>query len=70
MIILAKLKYLQQYFKVIKDGTHVKCVVTGKLILLENLKYWCVERQEPYADASASLKRELELKMNHTKNVI
>ena len=36
-------------------GGHVTCAVTGKMIPLDELKYWSVDRQEPYADAAASL---------------
>ena len=38
----------------------MRCAVTGKPIPLDELKYWSVQRQEPYADAEMSLKRELE----------
>jgi hypothetical protein len=31
--------------------------VTGIEIPLDDVKYWSVKRQEPYADASAALKR-------------
>ena len=36
-------------------------MVTGESILLDELKYWSVARQEPYINAGASLKREMEL---------
>jgi len=45
---LAKLKYLPNNFEIIENGDHVVCVVSGKLISLENLNYWNVELQEPY----------------------
>jgi hypothetical protein len=45
---LAKLKYLPNNFKIIENGDHVVCAVSGKLISLENLNYWNVELQEPY----------------------
>jgi hypothetical protein len=32
--------------------------VTGAKIPLHELKYWSVERQEPYVDAEASLRAE------------
>lgn len=47
---------------VIFPGFYVICAVTGEEILLEDLRYWSVERQEPYKDAQTSLKRELELR--------
>ena len=45
---LAKLKYLPNNFKIIEDGDHVICAISGKKILLENLTYWNVEDQEAY----------------------
>jgi hypothetical protein len=46
----------------LSDGDHVVCAVTGAPIPLHELKYWSVERQEPYVDAEASLKAELAAK--------
>ncbi|MBB3996623.1 DUF2093 domain-containing protein [Aureimonas pseudogalii] len=57
----AKLRYLDADFEVVRPGAFVRCAVTGEAIPLDLLKYWSVERQEPYADAAASLARELEL---------
>ena len=45
---LAKIKYLPNNFKIIEDGDHVECAVSGKKINLENLTYWNVELQEAY----------------------
>ena len=45
---LAKLKYLPNAFNIIEDGDHVICAVSKKKILVENLTYWNVEKQEPY----------------------
>ena len=45
---LAKIKYLPNNFKVIQDGDHVICAISGKKIALENLTYWNVEDQEAY----------------------
>ena len=39
------------------SGYYVNCFVTGEEIALSDLKYWNVERQEPYKDAEAGLKR-------------
>jgi len=56
---LAKLKYLPNNFKIIEDGDHVICAVSGKKILLENLTYWNVDEQEAYFSYfEASIKRE------------
>ena len=56
---LAKLKYLPNAFNIIEDGDHVICAVSKKKILLENLNYWNVEKQEPYFSyLEASMTRE------------
>jgi hypothetical protein len=53
----AKLKYLDGEVQVMTPGDFVRCVVTGRAIPLDELRYWSVELQEPYADATAALKR-------------
>ena len=56
---LAKLKYLPNNFKVIQDGDHVICAISGRKISLDKLNYWNVEKQEAYFSyVEASLKRE------------
>ena len=56
---LAKIKYLPNNFKVIQDGDHVICAISGKKILLEDLNYWNVELQEAYfSHIEANIKRE------------
>jgi len=45
---LAKLKYLPNDFKVIKNGDHVICAISGKKINLNELTYWNVDLQEAY----------------------
>ena len=45
---IARLKYLNNSFEIIENGTHVICAVSKKKILIENLTYWNVELQEPY----------------------
>ena len=52
----AKIRYLPGTFRVLSDGDHVLCAVTGAMIPLRELHYWSVERQEPYVDAAASLR--------------
>ncbi|URD60008.1 DUF2093 domain-containing protein [Sphingomonas sp. KRR8] len=54
----ARIHYLAGTFRVLSDGDHVKCAVTGARIPLDNLRYWSVARQEAYADAAASLAAE------------
>ena len=56
---LAELRYLDNDFQVVRPGRHVRCAITGKLIELDELKYWSVLRQEAYCDVHASLKAEL-----------
>jgi hypothetical protein len=50
----AVIRYTDADYQVIKSGTFVRCAITGKPIQLEELFYWSVERQEPYADAVAA----------------
>ena len=45
---LAKLKYLPNNFKVLEEGDHVICAVSGKKISLDKLNYWNADLQEPY----------------------
>ena len=51
----ARVHYLAGTFRVLSDGDHVRCAVTGRKIPLDTLSYWSVERQQAYADAQASL---------------
>ena len=51
----AKIRYLDGDFQILLPGGHVTCAVTAKPIPIDELKYWSVDRQEPYADAAASL---------------
>ena len=56
---LAKIKYQPNNFKVIEDGDHVMCAISGKKISIESLNYWNVELQEAYFSyVEASQKRE------------
>ena len=45
---LAKIKYLPNNFKIIENGDHVLCAVSGKKISLDRLNYWNVDTQEAY----------------------
>ncbi len=47
----ARLRYLANGFRVLVPGDHVVCAVSGEQIALDHLRYWSVERQEPYASA-------------------
>ncbi|AFL49121.1 hypothetical protein ABIE78_005113 [Sinorhizobium fredii] len=54
----AKIRYLDGDFQIVLAGSHVVCAMTGKAIPVDELRYWSVERQEPYIDAAASLEAE------------
>jgi hypothetical protein len=54
----ARVRYLAGTFRLLSDGDHVVCAVTGARIPLQELRYWSVERQEPYVDAATSLEAE------------
>ena len=56
----AKLRYLDADYQVIVGGQFVACAISGKRIPLEELRYWSVERQEPYFSAEEAVKRKLE----------
>ena len=56
---LAKLEYLPNNFKIIEDGDHVICAISGKKISLNNLNYWNVDLQEAYfSHIEASIKKD------------
>ena len=46
--ILAKLKYMPNFFEVLEKGSYVTCAVSGKKIPLDKLTYWNVDLQEAY----------------------
>jgi hypothetical protein len=54
----AKLHYLPGTFRVLTNGDHVVCAVTGQTIPIDRLRYWSVERQEAYASPEAAMKAE------------
>lgn len=54
----ARLHYMAGTFRVLSAGDHVVCAVTGRRIPLDELRYWSVERQQPYATAEASVEAE------------
>lgn len=56
----ARIRYLDGDFQVTSPGAFVRCAVTGESIPLDELKYWSVARQEPYATAEISFQRELD----------
>jgi hypothetical protein len=54
----ARINYMAGTFRLLSDGDHVRCAVTGVRIPLDMLRYWSVARQEAYVDAAASLAAE------------
>ncbi len=58
----AQLRYLDGEFQVLTPGDFVRCAVTGEQISLQDLRYWSVDLQEPYASADISLKRHIEMR--------
>ena len=47
----AKLHYMANGFRILSNGDHVLCGLTGERIALEDLRYWSVMEQKPYASA-------------------
>ena len=58
----AKVEFLDGDFRIIRPGAFVRCAITGQPIPLDELRYWSVDRQEAYATAAASMRRENELR--------
>lgn len=50
----ARLHYMANGFRVLAPGDHVLCAATGARILLNDLRYWSVARQEAYATAQVA----------------
>lgn len=53
----AVLEYSDSDYRILRQGTFVRCSVTGQTIPLQDLKYWSAERQEAYAGPEAILQR-------------
>jgi hypothetical protein len=53
---VAKLQYGPNAFRLLAQGDHVVCAVSGEAIPLDELRYWSVAKQEPYASAEISTK--------------
>ncbi len=58
---LAVLRYLDGEYQVVTPGAFVMCAVTAKRIPIEELRYWNVDLQEAYIDATAAHQRFAEL---------
>jgi hypothetical protein len=50
----AQVRYLDADYVVLRPGSFVRCAITGVPIPLDELTYWNVDRQEPYANADAA----------------
>ena len=59
---LATIKYLPNNFKILEDGDHVICAISGKKIYLDKLTYWNVELQEAYFSYIEADKKREELR--------
>ena len=44
----AKLIFKHNSFDIIEEGDYVKCAISGKEIMLKDLKYWNVDLEEAY----------------------
>ncbi|MFN7319625.1 MAG: DUF2093 domain-containing protein, partial [Methylobacterium sp.] len=53
----AVLEYSNSDYRIIRQGTFVRCGVTGNPIQLDDLCYWSAERQEAYSSPEAVLTR-------------
>ena len=48
----ARLHYMANGFRILSPGDHVLCAASGERVAIEDLRYWSVARQEPYARAT------------------
>lgn len=53
----ATLQYLDGDYRIVAPGAYVICAVTGAQIALEDLRYWNVDLQEAYANATVATQR-------------
>jgi len=58
----ATLRYGDGTYEVIRAGSYVICAVSERRILLEDLRYWSVDRQEAYASPRQALQRYEEIR--------
>lgn len=57
---LATLSYGPNGFRMLRTGQFVLCAATGAQIPLEELRYWSVDLQEPYASAEIATQQFLQ----------
>lgn len=53
----AQLHYGPNGFRVLRPGDHVYCAASGVAIPIDELRYWSVHHQEPYASAELATER-------------
>lgn len=58
----ARLTYLSGSYRVVVQGDHVLCAVTGEPIPLSGLRYWSAELQEAYASGEVAARRYQEMR--------
>ena len=58
----ARIHFMANNFRLLSAGDHVLCAVSGQKIMLEELRYWSVARQEAYSSPEASTQAELRAK--------
>ena len=51
----AILEYGDGMFHVKQPGSFVRCAVSNEVIMLDDLKYWSIDRQVAYVDAARVL---------------
>lgn len=56
----AKLHYMANGFRMLVPGDHVICAVSGQRIPLDDLRYWSLKKQVPYASAEIAVKAALD----------
>jgi len=56
----ALLRYEPNGFRIVRAGHFVLCAVSGRQIALDELRYWCVVRQEAYASPELATARLLD----------
>jgi hypothetical protein len=56
---LARLHFMANGFRVLTQGDHVLCAVSGVPIAVDQLRYWSVMKQEAYATPAIATKAAL-----------
>ena len=51
----AEVEYLDGEFRILRPGAFVRCAATGVAIRIEDLRYWNVDLQEPYASPGGQI---------------